>query len=226
MRVHIERRGQGPAIVFLHGLGVSSTSWDAQMKALEDRFTVVAWDLLGHGKSPIPSDPALYSREGALEDLAEILATLDEKPFLVGHSLGGYLSLTYAALNPDKVRGMVLIATGPGFRDTEKREAWNARSRRNAHRFGVEPQVAGLNLQNDSLVMERLAEMNIPTLALAGSADDASYSGAAKYLERKMPNARYLEIEGGEHLMHEESHATQIATAIAGFAHETIAVEA
>ncbi|MFT5444633.1 MAG: pimeloyl-ACP methyl ester carboxylesterase, partial [Myxococcota bacterium] len=124
------------------------------MSALEDRFTVVAWDLLGHGQSPVPEDPSLYSREGALEDLDEIIATLDTKPILVGHSLGGYLSMSYAATEPDKIRGMVLIATGPGFRDPEKREAWNARSKRNAHRFGVEPQVAGLNLQHDALVME------------------------------------------------------------------------
>lgn len=217
MRVHVERRGSGPPIVFLHGLGVSSESWAAQMSALEDRFTVVAWDLLGHGKSPVPQDPDLYSRDGALEDLDEIVATLDQAPILVGHSLGGYLSLTYAATRPGKIRGMVLIATGPGFRDPEKREAWNARSKRNAHRFGVEPQVAGLNLQHDSLVMEKLAEIDVPTLGLAGTADDASYSGAAKYLERKMPNARYAEVNGGEHLMHEESHAAEIAKLISDF---------
>ncbi|MDE0910319.1 MAG: alpha/beta fold hydrolase [Myxococcota bacterium] len=217
MRVHVERRGSGPPIVFLHGLGVSSESWAAQMGALEDRFTVVAWDLLGHGKSPVPQDPDLYSRDGALEDLDEIVATLDQAPILVGHSLGGYLSLTYAATRPGKIRGMVLIATGPGFRDPEKREAWNARSKRNAHRFGVEPQVAGLNLQHDSLVMEKLAEIDVPTLGLAGTADDASYSGAAKYLERKMPNARYAEVSGGEHLMHEESHAAEIAKLISDF---------
>ena len=220
MRIHVERRGSGPAIVFLHGLGVSSESWAAQMTALEDRFTVLAWDLLGHGNSEVPKDEDLYSRDLALEDLDSILASLDEKPILVGHSLGGYLSLTYAVTRPDAIRGLVLIATGPGFRDPEKRKAWNARSKRSAHRFGVEPQVSGLNLQHDSMVMDRIAAISIPTLALAGSADDASYNGAAKYLERKMQNARYVEIEGGEHLMHEESHAPQIAKLIADFAAE------
>jgi pimeloyl-ACP methyl ester carboxylesterase len=220
MRVHVERRGQGRPIVFLHGMGVSSESFAAQMSALEDRFTVVAWDLLGHGKSPVPADPELYSRDGALEDLDEILATLDEKPILVGHSLGGYLALAHAATRPGAARGLVVMATGPGFRDAEKREGWNERSRRNAHRFGVEPQVAGLNLQHDSLVMDRLAEIDVPTLALAGSADAPAYSGSAKYLERKMPNARFIEIEGGEHLMHEDSHASEIAKVIADFALE------
>jgi pimeloyl-ACP methyl ester carboxylesterase len=221
MRVHIEQRGEGPPLVFIHGMGVSSESWKAQMDALEDRFTVVALDLLGHGRSPVPADPELYSRDGALDDLDEVLDSLDPglgKPILVGHSLGGYLALAYAATRPDRIRGLVVLATGPGFRDPEKREAWNERSRRNAHRFGVEPQVAGLNLQHDSLVMDQLAKIELPTLVLAGSADDASYSGAGRYLERKMPDARFVSIEGGGHLMHEASHAAEIARAIADFA--------
>lgn len=220
MRVHVERRGRGPAIVFVHGMGVSSASWKAQMDALEDRFTVVAWDLLGHGRSPVPHDESLYSRDEALADLDDVLAELrdvPEKPVLVGHSLGGYLALAYAATRPDGIRGLVVLATGPGFRDPEKRERWNARSRRNAHRFGVEPRVAGLNLQHDSLVMDRLPEISTPTLALSGSADDPSYARSAELLARKMPNARSLEVAGGEHLMHEDSHAAEIARLIAGF---------
>ena len=219
LRVHAEVRGQGPALVFVHGMGVSSKSWAAQMAALEDHYTVVAWDLLGHGQSVVPEDPALYSRDGALEDLdAVIAATTDgEPPVLVGHSLGGYLSLAYAATRPGRVRGLVVMATGPGFRDPEKREAWNTRSRRNAHRFGVEPQVAGLNLQHDSLVMDTLPEIAVPTLAICGGADDASYARSAQYLARKMSDARLVEIEGGGHLMHEDSHAAEIAREITTF---------
>lgn len=219
MRVHVERRGHGPSIVFVHGMGTSSESWRAQMDLLESRFTVVAFDLLGHGRSPVPEDPELYTRDGALADLDDVIASLagDTKPVLVGHSLGGYLSLAYAATRPGAVRGLVVMATGPGFRDPEKREAWNARSRRNAHRFGVEPQVAGLNLQHDGLVMERLGQIDVPTLALAGSADADAYARSTEVLARKMPNARSVVVEGGEHLMHEDSHAGEIAKLIAGF---------
>lgn len=217
MRVHMEKRGHGDPIVFLHGMGSSSETWAAQMAALDGRFTVVACDLLGHGQSPVPKDPTLYSRDGALADLDDVVATLDRKPVLVGHSLGGYLSLAYAATRPGAVRGMVVMATGPGFRDAEKREAWNARSERNAHRFGVEPQVAGLNLQHDALVMEALADLDVPTLVLAGTEDAAPYAASGAYLERKMPDARFVAIEGGKHMMHEESHAAQIAQLIKEF---------
>lgn len=111
----------------------------------------------------------------------------------------------------------MVLNTGPGFRDPEKREGWNERSRRNAHRFGVPAQATELNLQHDSVVMDRLAEMATPTLVLAGSADRQEYTSSGEYLQRKMPNARLQVIEGGEHSMHETSHASDVVHAIDEF---------
>ena len=74
-----------------------------------------------------------------------------------------------------------------------------------------------LNLQHDSVVMDRLAEMTVPTLVLAGSADRPEYTGAGQYLERKMPNCRLTVVEGGSHSMHEESHAVEVADTIGAF---------
>jgi pimeloyl-ACP methyl ester carboxylesterase len=188
------------------------------MELLEDRFTVVAPDLLGHGASPVPDDPAEYTRDRTLADLDDIVADLGEPPVLVGHSLGGYLTLAYAATRPDAARGIVVLNTGPGYRDDDKREEWNARSRRNAHRFGVPEQVTTMNLQQDSVVMDRLAEITTPTLVLAGGDDRAEYTGAGQYLERKMPDARLVVVDGGGHSMHEDTHASEVADLIAEFA--------
>lgn len=219
-RINTVRRGSGPPIVFLHGMGTSAATWEECMDALADRHTVVAIDLLGHGGSPVPDDPAEYTRDRALDDLDDVLATLDAPAVLVGHSLGGYLALAHAATRPGVARGVVVLNTGPGYRDPVKREQWNERSRRNAHRFGVPEQVTTLNLQEDSVVMDRLADIRTPTLVLAGSADRPEYTGAGQYLERKMPDARFVTIEGGEHSMHEHSHATEIAEIVASFAAE------
>jgi pimeloyl-ACP methyl ester carboxylesterase len=216
-RLNVVRFGSGPPIVFIHGMGMSAATWSACMELLSDRYTVVAVDLLGHGASPVPEDPAEYTRDRALDDLDDVLADLDEPAVLVGHSLGGYLALAHAATRPGVDRGVVVLNTGPGYRDPAKREEWNARSRRNAHRFGVPEQVTTLNLQEDSVVMDRLAEITTPTLVLAGSADRPEYTGAGEYLERKMPDARLVIVEGGGHSMHEQSHATEVATLVAGF---------
>lgn len=209
--------GSGPPLVFLHGIGSTSDTWIEVADRLSSDYTTVRFDLLGHGASPVPASPAEYTRDRALEDLDDILDGLDGPAVLVGHSLGGYLALAHAATRPGVARGIVVLNTGPGFRDPEKREAWNDRSRRNAHRFGVPIQAAELNLQEDGVVMERLAEMTVPTLVLAGSADRPEYSGAGQYLERKMPNARFVSVDGGEHAMHEETHADEVARLIADF---------
>lgn len=218
MRVNLVQYGSGSPMLFLHGVGSSSATWSRVMELLQARHMVASFDLLGHGDSPVPDDPVEYTRDKALEDIDEILATFDQPAVLVGHSLGGYLALAHAATRPGAVRGLVVLNTGPGFRDPEKREAWNAMSRRNAHRFGVVPQAAELNLQADSIVMERLAEIETPTLFLAGSADRPDYTRSGQYLERKMRSCRFVLIEGGEHAMHEETHATEIADLVAGFA--------
>jgi pimeloyl-ACP methyl ester carboxylesterase len=198
-------------------MGTSSAGWDACMSQLADKYTVIAPDLLGHGQSPVLDDPDEYTRDRTLADLDDLLAELDEPPLLVGHSLGGYLALAHAATRPDATRGIVVINTGPGYRDNEKREAWNQRSRRNAHRFGVPEQVTTMNLQQDSVVMDHLAEMTTPTLVLAGGKDRPEYTGAGEYLVRKMPDARLVVVDGGGHSMHESTHAAEVAGLVANF---------
>ncbi len=211
------RRGSGDPIVFIHGMGTAASTWDACAEALADRYLTIAVDLPGHGDSPCPEDRAAFTRDAALADLDLVLAELGGPAVLVGHSLGGYLALAHAATRPNVARGIVVLNTGPGFRDPEKREGWNDRSRRNAHRFGVPERVVDLNLQQDSVVMDRLAETTTPTLVLAGGADRPEYTGSGQYLERKMPDARLVVLDGGGHSMHEDTHAIEVATLVADF---------
>ena len=104
MRLHVQRSGSGaPALVFVHGLGGTTATWDGVVAAMSPRHLTVAVDLLGHGASPVPDDPALYTRDAALADLDDVLATIDGPAVLVGHSLGGYLSLAHAATRPSGV---------------------------------------------------------------------------------------------------------------------------
>ncbi len=227
MRVHTVLRGTDPAsspvaLLFLHGVGSSSATWAPVMDRLADRHPVATFDLLGHGESPTPEEPSLYTRDAALCDIDDLMAELGVPTVLVGHSLGGYLALAHAATRLGVAVGLVVLNTGPGFRDDAKREAWNERSRRNAHRFGVPAQAAEINLQHDGVVMERLTDIAVPTLAVAGSADRPEYTGAGRYLARKMPDCSFVAVAGGEHAMHESSHADEIAELIDRFVVERI----
>ena len=125
MHIHLEDAGSGPPLLFVHGLGASMETWRACRALLQDRYRVLAVDLPGHGRSTIAAEPSEYTRDRVLQHLDHVVSALDDRPVFVGHSLGGYLTLAFAATRPDVLRGGVVLNTGPGFRDSAKREEWN-----------------------------------------------------------------------------------------------------
>lgn len=223
MRVHVERRGHGPPLVFTHGIGVTRHTFDALAARLDDSYTTITWDLPAHGDSPELGSAADYDRDRVLDDIDDIVAAeADGAPVLVGHSLGGYLTLAWAVTRPGRARALVVMATGPGFRDPEKREAWNDRSRRNAHRFGVVPEAAEMNLQHDGVVIENLANLALPVLLIVGDQDNEQLVGGMQYLAAKLPDGVLHVLAGGDHAMHESSHADEIAALVRDFVAERL----
>ena len=103
--------GDGPAVVFVHGLAGSSTTWHEVMPTLADRYTVLAPDLLGHGESAKPrGDYSLGAYASGLRDLMVALG-IDRATF-VGHSLGGGVALQLAYQFPERCERLVLVASG------------------------------------------------------------------------------------------------------------------
>jgi pimeloyl-ACP methyl ester carboxylesterase len=222
--VHYERHGHPsdrPALLLTHGYSASSAMFTGNLDALGAEREVIAWDIRGHGRSDSPSDPACYSQSLALDDMAAILDACDApRATLGGHSLGGYLSLAFRLAHPERVAGLVLIDTGPGYQQDAGREGWNAMAERFAVGFetrgldalGPSPEVnvgphdpkglalaaRGILTQSDASIMASLGGIAVPTLVLVGR-EDEPFLAAAEIMAAKIPGATAVTIDGAGH---------------------------
>jgi pimeloyl-ACP methyl ester carboxylesterase len=103
--------GEGPAVVLVHGLAGSSTTWHGVGPALAERFTVVAPDLMGHGESAKPRGD--YSLGAYASGIRDLLVALEiDRATFVGHSLGGGVAMQLAYQFPERCERLVLVASG------------------------------------------------------------------------------------------------------------------
>ncbi len=103
--------GEGPAVLFIHGLLGSHRNWAHLLDTLDTRHRVVAPDLIGHGASAKPmGDYSLGSHAATLRDLLDHLGI--DRVTLVGHSLGGGIAMQFCYLFPDRVERLVLVSSG------------------------------------------------------------------------------------------------------------------
>jgi len=237
------RPSDGPALVLLHGAGGSRLNWPAELRRLGQAclpgVTVYALDLPGHGRS---------GGEGrdAIEDYAaDVIAFFDaigiEQAAVVGHSMGGAIALTMALDSPERMTGLVLIATGARLRvapsileqisadfeaalDTITRYAWSSDAPTNLVELGRErlretgPDVLLSDLQACDRfdVMERLGEIDVPTLVVAGSTDRLAPVKYARHLSEYISDAQLAIVEGAGHMVILERPA-KVADAIGEF---------
>lgn len=117
--------GEGPAIVFSHGLFMDTEMFAPQVQALHDRYRCVTWDARGHGQTGNASAPFTYW--DSANDVAALLSELGiEHAVLAGMSQGGFLSLRAALTNPALVRALILIDTQAGVEDPERLPGYQA----------------------------------------------------------------------------------------------------
>lgn len=106
----------GPPVVMLHGVGESWRGFAAVMAHLPPGLRAIAVSLRGHGESDRPATG--YGMDALVADVAAFLDALDlPRPLLVGHCLGGGAALRLALARPDRLGGLVLMATQPDWRD-------------------------------------------------------------------------------------------------------------
>ena len=127
--LHAEAHGRGLPVLFSCPLNTTCENWRPQVDPLVARgFRVVLWDFRGHGRSDAPDDSAAYSMEQVVDDLGRVLdwAAPAAPAALGGLSFGGLASLHFALRAPARVRGLLLIDSGPGFKNPEAQERWEA----------------------------------------------------------------------------------------------------
>lgn len=226
VRVRYDAVGTGPAILFTHGFAASSAMFGPQVRALAAGYTIVTWDLRGHGDSAYPADPAAYSVPLVIADMVALLDSLGiERAVLVGHSVGGYLSLRFHVCHPERVRALVLVGTAPGFRRDDRREEWNrsclerarrleelgleavrdseeVRAARHRDASGLAHAARGILTQEDAQVIDSLPAVRVPTLILAGRkdvVDGYDYAALTDYMAAKIRGAQRTIFEHSAH---------------------------
>jgi pimeloyl-ACP methyl ester carboxylesterase len=148
--------GSGPAILLIHGIGDNSTTWNTVQSKLAQRFTVIAPDLLGHGKSDKPR--ADYSVAAYANGMRDLLSVLDiDRVTVIGHSLGGGVAMQFAYQFPQLVERLILVGAGGVTKDVN-----------------VALRIASLPLGSEALAFLRLP-LVLPTLQLAGRAAGALF---------------------------------------------------
>jgi pimeloyl-ACP methyl ester carboxylesterase len=240
--IHYQATGHGNTVLFTHGFGATSAMFTGNLGRVAERRQAVTWDLRGHGASAYPDDPAEYSVPLSVADMVAVLDEVGaERAVLAGHSLGGFLSLALYAAHPERVRALVLIDTGPGYRQDEGREAWN----RVAEQFAVDFETRGLAArssseetamaihrdarglaraargiltQRNATVIDCLPHITVPTIVIVGE-KDKPFIGASQYMAHKIPPARLTVIEGAGHAPN-VSHREKFDAALGAFLDE------
>lgn len=119
---HIDDRGAGRPLVLLHGLTGRAATWHQHFGPLTRHFRVIAFDLLGHGHTSVPADPARYCMEEASADLIAVLQHANALPAaLMGYSMGGRLALYTALSHPTCFNALILESASPGMLESQDR---------------------------------------------------------------------------------------------------------
>jgi pimeloyl-ACP methyl ester carboxylesterase len=173
--------GGGLPVVFVHSFAGSSDHWQAQLDHLREARRALALDLRGHGRSQAPNNDD-YSVDALATDIGAVVDAKGLERFvLVGHSMGGSASASYAGAHADRVAGLMLVGT-PGKSAPEKAQqtlaALNADYQKTMDSYwqslvdGAKPEVAdrliaqGKQIPPDSLHNE---QPEIPQVMITGT---------------------------------------------------------
>jgi sigma-B regulation protein RsbQ len=228
--IHYQAEGDGPGLVFLHGLGGSSINWLNQRNYFKSRFKVISVDLPGHGKSTAEGPVTFTDYQQIVKHLVSDILQLDAV-FLCGVSMGGRVALDFAAHHPELTAGLVAADTFAGLDEDEqqhRKEVFNLLDEPNGEEkwvqrvideMGLDPDgpvakgfnrgilgnqldfIRGLFLQLVELDQrEQLSTIKAPVLLLHGERDRFVPRSSAEDLHRRLPQSTLKIIPDCGHL--------------------------
>lgn len=168
--------GQGTPVVLLHGFPLSSGIWHEQQQRLSDGYRVITPDLRGHGKSPAPA--GVYEMELLARDVLALLDALNiDKAIILGHSMGGYVTLAAYKQAPDRFLALGLVDSQAGADTDEARQGRH----KTAEKVAAEgskimaeamlPKLFAPGLPADSPIIDQVRHMilSTPSAGIVGS---------------------------------------------------------
>jgi len=222
-------RGMGNALVLLHGYPLDHHLWDEILPFLEEDFDLVVPDLRGFGESTMTDAPITMNDYAS--DIARLLDMLGiQKTAIVGHSMGGYVALTFARLYPKRVRGLALISSQV-LADPPDRKEGRYKSAADVEQNGISSVVEAMTPKFTSdphlqafarksmegqkpaayigalkAMAERvdstslLPTFTFPVVLIHGNADALISIDRAREAKAAIPNAYLVEINGAGHM--------------------------
>ena len=229
VNLFVEEFGQGVPLVFLHGFPFDHSIWEPLLPLLKDRARLVLPDLRGYGNSP--DGQVNHSMRLMAEDVLLLLDHLDlDKVILVGHSMGGYVALSFAHAYPHRLAGLALVASQATPDLPEKRQSRLVQAR-DLKRKGIKllsgsmpaaltpvPEVQGVvksiiekvavtsAIHSLKGMAERqdanpwLAGIKVPALVVAGVNDKIIPLEKSRTMARMLCKGWIVEIKGAAHL--------------------------
>jgi pimeloyl-ACP methyl ester carboxylesterase len=212
-------------LLLIHGAGGTHLHWPPEIRHIESA-TVYAVDLCGHGQSKGKASDSI--REYAQCLMAWMDALDITRVIPVGHSMGGAIVQTMALEMPERVAGLVLVATGGRLRVNPQILELTADGEHCAQAADLITQWAFSEHADQHLielgraryaearpesihadfvacdrfdVMERLSEITVPALVVCGGEDRLTPPKYSQYLAGKIPNSRLVIIENAGHMV-------------------------
>lgn len=127
--------GRGLPVVLLHGFPVDGSLWDGVVPGLQKQYRLLIPDLPGSGSSPLSGDVSMENLAAFLSDL--LVQESIDRCILIGHSMGGYITLAFAEYFPDKLLGFGLFHS-TAFADTQEKKEGRRRSIELIKQYGAD----------------------------------------------------------------------------------------